>query len=58
VVDFTQPCYEPGLQILVSGGGNSSLTSIWQMIKNLFILQLPDGFLHHHHDREFPQRRN
>ena len=45
VVDFTQPFYESGLQILVSGGGSSSLSSIWQMIKNLFNLQLVGLFL-------------
>ena len=39
-VDFTQPFYESGLQILVSGGGGSSLSAVWQMVKNLFNLQL------------------
>ena len=45
VVDFTQPFYESGLQILVSGGGASSLSAIWQMLKNLFNLQLVGLFL-------------
>ncbi len=45
VVDFTQPFYESGLQILVAGGGSSSLSAVWQMIKNLFNLQLVGLFL-------------
>lgn len=45
VVDFTQPFYESGLQILVSGGSSSSLSTAWQMAKNLFNLQLVGLFL-------------
>ena len=40
VVDFTQPFYESGLQIMVSGGGASTFATIWQMVKNLFNFQL------------------
>ena len=44
-VDFTQPFYESGLQILDSGGGASSISAIWQMVKNLFNLQLVGLFV-------------
>jgi polar amino acid transport system substrate-binding protein len=45
VVDFTQPFYESGLQILVSAASSSSLSAVWQMIKNLFNAQLVGLFL-------------
>jgi polar amino acid transport system substrate-binding protein len=45
VVDFTQPFYESGLRIMVAGGGGGTLASIWQMVKNLFNLQLVGLFL-------------
>ena len=45
VVDFTQPFYESGLQILVSSESASTLGSAWQTIKNLFNLQLIGMFL-------------
>jgi len=45
VVDFTQPFYESGLRIMVAGGDTGTLASIWQMVKNLFNLQLIGLFL-------------
>lgn len=45
VVDFTQPFYEAGLQVLVTGENSSSLTAVLEMLKNLFNLQLVGLFL-------------
>ena len=45
VIDFSQPFYESGLQVLVAGGGGSFADNIVQMIKNLFSLELIGMFL-------------
>lgn len=45
VVDFTQPFYESGLQIMVTGNSGGGLSTLWQMIKNLFNVQLVGLFL-------------
>lgn len=45
VIDFTQPFYESGLQILVAGGDGSALSSIRQLLGGLFNLQLIGVFL-------------
>jgi len=42
VIDFSQPFYESGLQIVVAN--NSGLTDvIWSMFRNLFTWQLVEG---------------
>lgn len=45
VIDFTQPFYESGLQVLTAGGGGSFADNIVQMITNLFSLELIGMFL-------------
>lgn len=45
VIDFSQPFYESGLQILVAGGGGSDVDQIFGMIKNLFNPKLIGAFL-------------
>lgn len=45
VIDFSQPFYESGLQVLVAGGGSSFVDNILQLIGNLFNLQLIGMFL-------------
>lgn len=45
VIDFSQPFYESGLQILTSGGGGSFGDSMLSLIKNLFNLELIGMFL-------------
>lgn len=45
VIDFSQPFYESGLQVLVAGGGGSFADNIVQMISNLFSLELIGMFL-------------
>lgn len=40
VIDFSQPFYESGLQVLISGGGGSFMSNILPMLANLFNLQL------------------
>jgi polar amino acid transport system substrate-binding protein len=45
VIDFSQPFYESGLQVLVAGGGGSFADNIFQLIKNLFSLELIGMFL-------------
>lgn len=40
IIDFSQPFYESGLQILTSGGGGSFADSMISLIKNLFNLEL------------------
>jgi polar amino acid transport system substrate-binding protein len=45
VIDFSQPFYESGLQVLVAGGGGSFADNILQLIKNLFSLELIGMFL-------------
>jgi polar amino acid transport system substrate-binding protein len=45
VIDFSQPFYESGLQVLVAGGGGSFADNILQMISNLFSLELIGMFL-------------
>jgi polar amino acid transport system substrate-binding protein len=45
VIDFSQPFYESGLQVLVAGGGGSFADNIVQMIQNLFSLELIGMFL-------------
>ncbi|HEY1051759.1 MAG TPA: transporter substrate-binding domain-containing protein [Prosthecobacter sp.] len=45
VIDFSQPFYESGLQILTAGGGGSFGDSMLSLIKNLFNLELIGMFL-------------
>jgi len=45
VIDFSQPFYESGLQVLVAGGGGSFADNIFQLLKNLFSLELIGMFL-------------
>lgn len=45
IIDFSQPFYESGLQILTSGAGGSFGDSMWSLIKNLFNLELIGMFL-------------
>lgn len=45
VIDFSQPFYESGLQVLIAGGGGSFADNIFQLIKNLFSLELIGMFL-------------
>lgn len=45
VIDFSQPFYESGLQILVAGGGGSYADQIFSLIKNLFNPKLIGAFL-------------
>lgn len=45
IIDFSQPFYESGLQILVAGGGGSFGDNILSMLKNLFNLELIGMFL-------------
>jgi len=44
IIDFTQPFYESGLQVLVAGGGGNFADNIFPMIKNLFNLKLIGAF--------------
>ncbi len=44
-IDFSQPFYESGLQILTSGGGGSFGDSMFELVKNLFNLRLIGVFL-------------
>ena len=45
VIDFTQPFYESGLQVLVNGGSGSFADSIFSLVKNLFNIELIGAFL-------------
>ncbi|MBL9115568.1 MAG: transporter substrate-binding domain-containing protein [Verrucomicrobiaceae bacterium] len=45
VIDFSQPFYESGLQVLVSNEGGSYFDSLVAMIRNLFNLELIGSFL-------------
>jgi ABC-type amino acid transport substrate-binding protein len=45
LIDFSQPFYESGLQILVAGGSGSYTSQIFGLIKNLFNLKLIGAFL-------------
>jgi len=45
IIDFTQPFYESGLQVLVSGGSGSFADNIFSLIGNLFNLELIGAFL-------------
>ncbi|MBL9132828.1 MAG: transporter substrate-binding domain-containing protein [Verrucomicrobiaceae bacterium] len=45
IIDFSQPFYESGLQVLVAGGGGSFADNILQLITNLFSLELIGMFL-------------
>lgn len=45
LIDFSQPFYESGLQILVAGGSGSYASQIFGLIKNLFNLKLIGAFL-------------
>ena len=40
VIDFSQPFYESGLQVLVAGGGGSFGHTLWQLAGQLFNLKL------------------
>ncbi|WP_395751026.1 transporter substrate-binding domain-containing protein [Prosthecobacter sp.] len=44
VIDFSQPFYESGLQVLVSGGGGSFADNIMALIGNLFNIELIGAF--------------
>lgn len=45
IIDFSQPFYESGLQILVAGGSGTYADQIFGLIKNLFNLKLIGAFL-------------
>ncbi len=45
IIDFSQPFYESGLQVLVSGSSGSFADNIFSLIKNLFSLELIGAFL-------------
>jgi len=45
VIDFSQPFYESGLQVLVAGAGGSFLDTIFSMLINLFNLELIGMFM-------------
>lgn len=44
VIDFTQPFYESGLQVLVNGGSGSFADNIFSLIGNLFNIELIGAF--------------
>ncbi len=44
VIDFTQPFYESGLQVLVNGGSGSFADNIFSLIGNLFNIELVGAF--------------
>jgi len=44
-IDFSQPFYESGLQIVVSKKAGGLADSIWAMLRNLFSWQLAGGFV-------------
>ena len=44
VIDFTQPFYESGLQVLVSGSSGSFADNILALVKNLFNIELIGAF--------------
>ena len=44
VIDFSQPFYESGLQVLVAGSSGSFADNIFSLISNLFNLQLIGAF--------------
>jgi len=45
IIDFSQPFYESGLQVLVSGSSGSFADNIFSLVKNLFSLELIGAFL-------------
>jgi polar amino acid transport system substrate-binding protein len=45
VIDFSQPFYKSGLQVLVAGGGGSFADNVLPMLMNLFNLELIGMFL-------------
>jgi polar amino acid transport system substrate-binding protein len=45
VIDFSQPFYESGLQVLVAGAGGSFADNVMSLVKNFFSLQLIGAFL-------------
>lgn len=45
VIDFSQPFYESGLQVLVAGSGGSFAGNILQLVTGFFNLQLIGAFL-------------
>lgn len=45
VIDFSQPFYESGLQVLVAGGGGGFLSSMSQLLGSLFNWQLIGMFV-------------
>jgi polar amino acid transport system substrate-binding protein len=45
IIDFSQPFYESGLQVLVAGSSGSFADNIVQLISNLFSLELIGMFL-------------
>jgi ABC-type amino acid transport substrate-binding protein len=45
VIDFSQPFYESGLQVLVSGSSGSFADNIFSLLGNLFNLELIGAFL-------------
>lgn len=44
IIDFSQPFYESGLQVLVSGGSGSFADNIFSLIGNLFNIELIGAF--------------
>jgi len=45
VIDFSQPFYESGLQLLVSKKATGITGTIWSLLRNLFSWQLVGGFV-------------
>lgn len=45
IIDFSQPFYESGLQVLVAGGGGSFTDTLWQLMGNIFNWKLIGMFL-------------
>lgn len=45
IIDFSQPFYESGLQVLVSGSSGSFADNIFSLLGNLFNLELIGAFL-------------
>lgn len=45
IIDFSQPFYESGLQVLIAGGAGNFADNVFAMIKNLFNLKVIGAFL-------------
>jgi polar amino acid transport system substrate-binding protein len=45
IIDFSQPFYESGLQVLVAGASGSFADNIFALVKNLFNIELIGAFI-------------